>query len=196
MRFQALKSHVLKLMEEQLPDGLSYHGLHHTLSVMKAAERIVKHEGLTPQEEELLMAGVLLHDIGFVETYHNHEEKGVEIASSLLPSFGYNTEDIQIIHALILRTKIPQSAYTRMEQIICDADLDYLGTDDFFAIGNTLFEELKRHGVLKNEKEWNRLQVSFLSSHSYYTDYARKYRQQKKEENFLLVKNIVETYED
>ena len=63
---------------------------------------------------------------------------------------------------MIMATKIPQSPRNGLEEIICDADLDYLGRDDFYEIGATLFEELKAYNVLQNEREWNRIQVKFL----------------------------------
>lgn len=196
MRFEALKSHVLKLLEDGLPSNLHYHGLHHTLYVYEAAERIADHEKITGNERELLMTGVLLHDIGFLETYHQHEEKGVELAAKILPGFQYSASEIELIQALIMRTKIPQTAFNKLEEIICDADLDYLGTDHFFPIGNQLYREFLEYGIIADENAWNKLQVNFLSSHSYFTSYARNFRAEKKSQNLDLVKKIVETYTD
>lgn len=196
MRFESFKSHILSLLEARLPKELSYHGVHHTIYVLDAATRIAAHEGISEQEKEWLYTAVLLHDIGFIETYHNHEEKGIEIATPIMLNFGFLPFEIQLVNNLIRRTRIPQSATNLLEKIICDADLDYLGTDDFFPIGNMLFDEFLQYGIVKDEKEWNRLQVSFLSGHSYYTDFAIKFRKPKKEENLQLVKDIVNTYKD
>lgn len=49
-----------------------------------------------------------------------------------------------------MATKIPQSPNNLLEQIICDADPDYLGRDDFWKISNNLYHELKIYGVLNN----------------------------------------------
>lgn len=196
MRFEALKSHVLKLLEDGLPSNLHYHGLHHTLYVYEAAVRIADHENILGNDRELLMTGVLMHDIGFLETYHQHEEKGVELAAKILPSFRYSASEIELVQSLIMRTKIPQTAFNELEEIICDADLDYLGTDHFLPIGNQLFKEFLEYGIIADEKAWNKLQVNFLSSHSYFTSYARNFRAEKKSQNLDLVKKIVETYTD
>jgi putative nucleotidyltransferase with HDIG domain len=196
MRFEALKSHVLKLLEEGLPSNLYYHGLHHTLYVYEAAERIADHENITGNDRELLMTGVLLHDIGFLETYHQHEEKGVELAAKILPAFRYSASEIEVVQTLIIRTKIPQIAFNKLEEIICDADLDYLGTDLFLPIGNQLFREFLEYGIVEDEKAWNKLQLNFLSSHSYFTSFAKIFRTDKKSQNLDLVKKIVETYTD
>ena len=53
--------------------------------------------------------------------------------------------------------------------IICDADLDYLGREDFDEISNSLKNEFLTYGVIKSEMEWDRLQVSFFNSHHYFT---------------------------
>ncbi len=196
MRFEALKSHVLKLLEDGLPSNLHYHGLHHTLYVYAAAERIADHENIIGYDRELLMTGVLLHDIGFLETYHQHEEKGVELAAKILPGFRYSASEIELVKSLILRTKIPQIAFNKLEEIICDADLDYLGTEHFLPIGNLLFQEFLEYGIVTDEKAWNKLQVDFLSSHSYFTSYSKSFRAEKKRQNLDLVKKIVETYTD
>lgn len=196
MRFEALKSHVLKLLEDGLPSNLYYHGLHHTLYVYEAADRIADHENIPGKERELLMTGVLMHDIGFLETYHHHEEKGVELAAKILPNFRYSASEIELVQTLIMRTKVPQKAFNLLEQIICDADLDYLGTDLFLPIGNLLFREFLEYKIVADEKAWNKLQVNFLTNHSYFTSYAKMFRAEKKNQNLDMVKKIVETYTD
>ena len=70
---------------------------------------------------------------------------------------------------MIMATKIPQSPATLPEMIICDADLDYLGRDDFESISNTLKTEFLIYGIIKDHDEWDRLQVSFFNSHQYFT---------------------------
>jgi hypothetical protein len=79
-----------------------------------------------------------------------------------------------------------------LEQIICDADLDYLGRTDFWLIGNKLFLELKALEILKTDIEWNRLQKSFLNSHQYFTSSARKLRGEMKLNHIREVDKIVE----
>ena len=94
-----------------------------------------------------------------------------------------------MVKGLIWATKIPQSPKTKLEKIICDADLDYLGRRDFYQISDQLFKELKLRGLLGNKKEWNRIQISFLEGHSYHTKFALENRQPVKE------KRIAELYE-
>lgn len=194
MRFEELKAVVFQKLRDELPDTLTYHGFHHTQYVYDAALRIAEYEKVTGDDLELLLTGVILHDIGFLRTYKDHEEAGCEIAAELLPGFDYTPGQIRLIQAMIMRTKIPQSADNKLEEIICDADLDYLGTEDFLPIGNQLYLEFMHYGVVKNEMEWNRLQVKFLGSHEYFTAYSRQNRSRRKWENFEMIRRIVDTY--
>lgn len=194
MRFEELKAVVFQKLEDELPDTLTYHGFHHTQYVYDAALRIAEYEGVSGDDLTLLLTGVILHDIGFLKTYKDHEEAGCEIAAEMLPGYGYTPGQISLVQAMIMRTKIPQSADNKLEEIICDADLDYLGTDDFLPIGNQLFAEFLHYGVVKDEVEWNRLQVKFLSSHEYFTAYSRQHRSRRKWENFEMIRRIVDTY--
>ena len=67
-----------------------------------------------------------------------------------------------------------------MEEIICDADLDYLGRDDFHDIADNLRRELRDHGKIKSDRMWDEIQVKFLTQHKYFTKSAIKLRQAKK----------------
>ncbi|MBP6812847.1 MAG: phosphohydrolase, partial [Saprospiraceae bacterium] len=80
------------------------------------------------------------------------------------------------------------------EEILCDADLDYLGRDDFFAIGETLFEELQAYSLINDEQSWNRLQVSFLSSHRFHTSTNKTLREPVKRRYLDDLKDLVATY--
>ncbi len=195
MQFDSLKTYVFEQLENHLASTLYYHGAHHTLYVYNAAIKIADYEKVTGDDHTLLMTAVLLHDYGFLETYHEHEESGCVIAHRILPEYNFNQKQIDQVCAMIMRTKIPQIAFNKLEEIICDADLDYLGTDDFFPIGNTLFKEFLHYGVVKDEEGWNRLQMKFLIAHQYFTDYAKRYREEKKQANLKLISDIVQRYD-
>src|SRR6185369_1981441 len=110
-----------------------------------------------------------------------------------LPGFGYNEKEIEIICGMIMATRFPHQPKNLLEQIICDADLDYLGRDDFFKISNDLFRELSIYGMLANEKDWYKLQESFLSSHTYFTRTAADLRKAKKEEHLNKIREVIKS---
>jgi uncharacterized protein len=184
MNTAAAGEFILAKLERDLPQDLFYHGVHHVLDVTWAALSIAAQESVTDSESlDLLKTAALYHDSGFISTYKNHEEEGCRIASEVLPGFGYTAEQIRIICGMIMATKIPQNPQTHLEEIICDADLDYLGRDDFKTIGQTLFNELTHRGLVPNLETWNARQIEFLSAHEYKTDSSRKNRENVKQKH-------------
>jgi len=175
-----LRRKIKEILETELPDKLYYHALHHTYDVLKVCNEYIRRDNIKDYDAKLLRLGALFHDIGFTQTYADHEAKGQEIAETLMGELGFPERDINIVKGLIWATKIPQTPKTYLEKIICDADLDYLGRHDFYEIGDKLYAELKHRGILKNVKEWNKIQIDFLEKHQYHTPFARKYRQPAK----------------
>ncbi len=193
--FKEVEQHIVGILKRDLPNNLYYHGLHHTMDVLRSAEQIGKHEKLTEDEMLLLKVAVLYHDAGFTKVYRNHEEIGCDMAKADLPGFGFTTAEIEVICGMIRATKIPQNPKNKMEYIIADADLEYLGTDDFERIGRTLFEEIKIYLGVESERQWNIIQVGFLKGHSYHTNFCKKHREAEKQKNLKAVERIVASYD-
>ena len=188
MELERVKKFILKKLKKELPHNLTYHSREHTKDVYKSAKILAKMEQVKGDELTLLLTAVLFHDSGFLWQQYEHEQVSCEIARKYLPEFSYTPEQIERICGMIMATRLPQTPHNKPEELICDADLDYLGRDDFFKIGNGLFDELCMYGIINNEHEWNMLQVRFLEKHQYFTESAKKLRSGKKEEFIESVK--------
>ncbi len=196
MDYRAAKHFILARLQSELSDQLHYHGLHHTLDVLRVAKSLCASEGVHGRGLGLVKTAALFHDCGFVKNKHaGHEFEGCLIARTALPGFGYTGEDIEAICGMIMATKIPQSPTNILEEIICDADLDYLGREDFYRIGETLFEELAAYQLITGEQAWNRLQVSFLTGHRFHTHTNKTLREPVKQQYLEELKGLVATYE-
>ncbi|MFM7023044.1 MAG: adenylate/guanylate cyclase domain-containing protein [Flavobacteriales bacterium] len=192
LNYNKVKQYVINKLEKELPENLYYHGPHHTRDVVQAAERIGKAEGLDPEELMLVKMAALLHDAGFLNKYWSNEPEGVKIAKEMLPAYGFTDSQIDIIEGLIMATSIPQKPTNHLEEIICDADLDYLGRDDFEKISLTLQQELLDYGGIKNPEDWDPIQVKFLTAHKYFTKTNIETRQAKKQEHLENIKRRIE----
>ena len=188
MQFKKAGKFILNKLAAELPENLYYHSVAHILDVYQAAEQIGKQEGIKNHEMKLLLTAAWFHDSGFLKNPKGHEEESCRIVKKELPGYGYTVADIEKICGLIMATQIPQSPKNHLEQILADADLDYLGRDDFFTIGDKLFNEFMVLSFIKNEEEWNRLQVRFLESHHYFTQTALNLRQAKKQQHLQQIK--------
>jgi uncharacterized protein len=190
-RYENTKTYIIARVKSGFSEKLYYHNLHHILDVLDAAENIARKENIQNHEMELLRVAVLFHDVGFIVNSVNHEEIGCTMVRESLPGFGYTQEEIDTICGMILATKYPHQPKNLLEEIICDADLDYLGRDDFFSIGQTLYRELHAHGIVSNEQEWNRMQEEFLNSHRYFTATAKGLRNARKQEHLMRIRETV-----
>jgi len=188
MQFQQVKTFILDKLTRELPKHLSYHNIAHVMDVYQAAENIGTLEHISEYDMQLLLTAALFHDAGFTRGANKHEEESCRIANQYLPDYGYTPDEIEKIDGIIMATKIPQLPKNHLEQIICDADLDYLGRDDFSPISDGLYKEFTEAGIVKNENDWNKLQVSFFNSHNYFTKSALKLRDKKKQEHLQLIK--------
>ena len=191
MGFDKAKETIVHHLEQNLPSDLFYHGIHHTFDVFDAALVIAENEKIDSADDlTLLKTAALFHDSGFTIDASKHEECGCDLAREILPACDYTNSQIDQICGMIMAPKIPQQPLNLLERIICDADLDYLGRDDFFKIGDTLYQELKAFDKIKDVTQWNQLQISFLSNHQYHTEFSRGNREIKKQENLQAVTKI------
>lgn len=194
MNYKAAKHFILEKLDSELPAQLTYHGVHHTLDVLAITKELCYLENITAYDTILLKTAALFHDSGFVISNVEHEKKGCRIARQFLPDFGYSPAEIEQVCGMIMATKIPQSPQNFLEEIICDADLDYLGREDFYDIGATLFSELRAYDILDTEQEWNLIQVKFLENHTFFTATNRLRRAPKKAAYLDELRGLVAAY--
>jgi predicted metal-dependent HD superfamily phosphohydrolase len=149
-------------------------------------------EDVSEKDRILIETAALYHDIGMLRDYREHEKESVQIARASLPEFGYAADDIEQVTKMIMTTRLPQSAKTLNEMIICDADLDYLGRGDFFMIAERLRYEWN---ILKVKvttlTQWYELQVSFLEEHEFFTNASRVLRNEGKANNLRQIKDLL-----
>lgn len=186
-----LKKFVIRELQNGLSEKHTYHGVHHTKSVLEICKLYVGRMNISETDAFLLYTAALMHDIGFTRTYDNHEEESILIAKEILPGWGFSEEEIEKISGMIRATKIPQKPRNILEQIIGDSDLDYLGTDSFHEISETLYEELLAYNKITTRDDWNKLQVKFLQNHAYHTLFAQKHREPVKQKH---LKEIIQKW--
>lgn len=192
MNLAEAEEFVTSTLASDLSPTLYYHGLHHTLDVVESADRIARAEGVTDAESlNLLKTAALFHDVGFLYVYKGHEDVGCDYARQVLPRFGYEPAQIDLICGMIMATRIPQTPQTKLQEILADADLDYLGRDDFEPISRSLFEELKVREMVADEMAWNRIQVGFLENHQYWTATASTIRQPAKQQRLNALRTLI-----
>jgi len=174
MNINNVEQYVYELLGK-LPAFLFYHNAAHTRSVVTAALYLAEQEKISEENIQLLTTAALLHDTGF--SVHpdgkQHEEISCRIARNILPGMNYNNLQIEEICLLIMATQMPQTPGNYLQEILCDADLYYLGTEQFFIISRLLYKELLAQQKISSEDQWMQQQIIFLSAHHYFTSTAK-----------------------
>lgn len=191
IQFHDLQEIILDKMEKELPPDLHYHSVKHTVDVVTEVELIGWAEGISDDDLLLLKTAALFHDIGHIRSYTEHEYHSTELAREILPSFNYSPEQIEKVCEIIMSTKLPPAPQNILQEIICDADLDYLGRSDFIPVSATLFEELKNRNLIGSLDEWNKKQIEFISNHQYFTATARKLREINKQNQIERINKLI-----
>lgn len=170
-----------------------YHNLQHTEKVVAAVKQIADHYQLDDRDYFIVLAAAWFHDIGYYIDPATHEIQGKEKADAFLRENGVDESVITAVGKCILSTKMPQSPENLLEQIVCDADLFNLGTEDFQATNKILRKEVEAiKGVKIDKDKWRANAISLLESHHYHTDYCKLLLNDRKARNLEKLKNKVE----
>lgn len=173
-----------KLENSPLLCQFFYHGWMHTKSVYDAVCYLVASEDIMDDDARLLKIASLYHDTGYIsgdEEYH--EYKSAVIAREELHSFGFSKYEIEEICRLIISTISSKEPLDILENIMRDADLEYLGRDYYPYVSELLRRERSiLHSV------WKREQITFLERHKFVTSSAQKFFNHQKEINIRKLK--------
>jgi predicted metal-dependent HD superfamily phosphohydrolase len=185
-------AYALNRLRTELPTELLYHNATHTEGdVLPAAVRLAKLSNLTEPDLHLLEVAAAFHDLGQIRTVLWHELIGAEIMSDVLPRYGFSPEEINRVTNMILATELPQTPLNEEQALLCDADLDSLGREDFFASSMALWGERQACGFEIPWQLWLETQMKFLKNHQYFTPAARALRDEGKRRNIDLLERLI-----
>jgi len=164
---------VFKLFENTDTSNLFYHNYKHTFHVFESCKKIATTENIAEKELEIVLLAALFHDVGYLESYKNHEEFSIKKVTQFLKDASYPNDNIVKVNACINATKMDVKPIGILQEIVCDADMAGLGEDDFY--NNSILlrkeKEVFLH-IFLTQIEWIAQEVNFLKRHQYYTKYA------------------------
>ena len=186
------EDYVKNLFKDRLSSDYTYHNLDHTIQVVDKIKILAKEENIGAEDTENLLLAGWFHDLGYISDCDNHEEESRKAIQDFLRQNQFSEERIQKIGELILATDKFYKPKNQLEEIIKDADLYHLASDDYFRICENLRQEIKEvHYQKFSKKKWAELNVTFFSKHQFYTKYAKENWQPQKEKNVeKIIENI------
>lgn len=180
--FDGMRSFILNKLKADLDDDLVYHSYEHTLSVEEAIIKYAHLENLNDEELMLCRTAALFHDTGYLVKYDSNENIGAKLFQKYGSDFGYSSDYIKTVCKIIMSTSVDIEPQNLMEEIMCDADHDYLGRADYHVIASKLFKETEVYQAAVSEREKITMQIDYLENkHKYYTTSALNLRQPGKE---------------
>jgi len=199
-RLKIVDHYIRELFRDELPEGIKYHDANHTLhptkGVVAAANRIAISENISEHDRELLITAAYFHDTGYIREYEKNEPIAARMAGRILKLIGYKPNEVVKVQKMILSTDLEREPKTHLEKILCDADLDPFGREDFFKMDGKLREGRRTRGIdVSDEAKWYKGTLEIIKKHQYYTESQKKLREKEKQENIKRLLKKLENIE-
>ena len=199
-RLKMVDQYIRALFKDELPVGIKYHDANHTLhptrGVVAVANRIAIAENISEHDRELLIAAAYFHDTGYIREYDKNEPIAARMAGRILKLIGYKPKEVAKVQKMILATDLARVPKTHAEKILCDADLDNLGREDFFKLDGKLRQGRRGRGLdVSDDVKWYKGTLEIIKNHQYYTESQKKMREADKQKNIKRLLNKLENME-
>ncbi|HEY5826238.1 MAG TPA: Pycsar system effector family protein [Cyclobacteriaceae bacterium] len=183
------KEHVKSLFRSKRDDRFVYHNESHTERVVLSAKEIAAHYKLKGEDYDVLIVAAWFHDIGYFDDASHHEAMGAKLAEDFLKKQKADSAFIERVKAGVLATRMPQQPTNLLEEILCDADLFHLGSDEFFDKNKLMRKEYQLRCDANMDKDtWRARTITLLTNHHYHTDYAKRLLDDGKKRNLAKLK--------
>ena len=184
--------HCSSLLQNGTCRNLPFHNLAHTLEVIDKVSLISNAMGIQQKETDFIVIAACFHDIGYSETFKDHEEASKRLATQYLAKANYTKAEIDKVCSYIEATKMPQNPQDIYAEVICDADLFHLGTADFWYRNLLLRKEWELfYDIKMSDKEWQLRNVKFLEEHQFKSTYGKEVLEKGKQENLDKLKQLI-----
>jgi predicted metal-dependent HD superfamily phosphohydrolase len=199
-RLKKVDQYIRALFKDELPGGIKYHDANHTLhpdrGVVAVANRIAISENISEHDRELLIAAAYFHDTGYIREYDKNEPIAARMAGRILKLIGYKPNEIEKVQKMILSTDLAREPKTHVEKILCDADLDHFGREDFFKLDGKIRQGRLSRGIdVSDDLKWYKGTLEIITNHQYYTESQKKLREEQKQKNIKQLLNKLENLE-
>jgi predicted metal-dependent HD superfamily phosphohydrolase len=187
------KLYVLRYFATHPNDSIVYHNREHTEDVVKAVSLLANHYQLNDHDLFTVLVAAWFHDTGYYNgPVTGHEKRGADLAAMFLYEEGVDQATINNVQDCILATIMPQKPVNLLQQIICDADLSNVGTENFTRKNKLLRKETEIwEGRHISKEEWRNDTIQFLQRYHYHTDYAKQLYDEIKLQNTQLLQQKV-----
>lgn len=181
---------VEEYMKARLPEQFVFHNYNRTAKVARICDTLSIQSDLKKSEKVLLHLAALFIDIGYCHDSRNSATAGAQIARNYFSEKGLDETAVRVITESIEAIGYPQQPVSLVAQYLCDADMFYLGSNNFSLNSELLREETSRVArITFTDRDWIKEQLQVLEDHTYFTREARKLFKKRRRNNIILVQN-------
>ena len=177
LRLGDLEERVFEDILINLPESLRFHRVEYARKVYDQSFLLCRSEEIEQEDRLLVRTAALMLLTGLTQDYQNFENRSSVISREILPDFSYSESQIDQICNLILATKRPFDPNNRLEKILIDAKMEYLGRPDYTDQIKLLYEELRKVGSKINGQQFKKQQLELLFDFQFYTVAAKRMRE-------------------
>jgi hypothetical protein len=177
LRLGDLEEKVFNEMLQDLPESLHFHRLEYARKVYDQSFLLCRSEEIEQEDRLLVRTAALMLFTGLAQAYHNFENRSSVLCREILPDFAYSESQIDQISNLVMATKMPFNPNNRLETILIDARMEFIGRPDYTDQLKKLYQELKETGVKINGQQFKKQQLELLYKFEFYTLAAKRLRE-------------------
>jgi predicted metal-dependent HD superfamily phosphohydrolase len=196
MNYQPLlnqaEAYVKKYISEHDNPFLLYHNLGNTQNIVNVASQLAKYYLLIDKELFVINSAAWFLHLGYYKDVMHPGEANINLAEHFLKNSGIDEDIIYSVKNCILATEEHNTPHSLLEEIVCDANTYYFGTENFSEYNKLRRKEFELINNTKIDKnEWRQKTIQLLESHKYYTDYCKKHLDKNKTETLERLKQKV-----
>jgi class 3 adenylate cyclase len=177
LRLGDIEEKVFEGILKDLPESIHFHHLEHARKVYNQSFMLSRAEEIEQEERLIVRTAALMLFTGITQSYANFENRSAVITRELLPRYTYSESQIDQICNLILSTKMPFQPNNKLEEIIIDARMEYLGRSDYPEQIKLLYQELRESGLKMTGQQFKNHQLELLHEFEYFTTAGRRLRE-------------------
>jgi class 3 adenylate cyclase len=177
LRLGDLEEKVFEEILKELPENLHFHKLEYARKIYGQSFLLSRAEEIEQEERLLIRTAALMLFTGLTQSFNNFENRSAVIARDILPHYKYTDTQIDQICNLILSTKMPFNPNNKLEKIMIDARMEFIGRPDFTAQLKLLYQEMTEAGVKINGQQFKHQQLELLHGFDFFTVTAQRLRE-------------------
>lgn len=159
----------LSYLAEHLHKRYTYHNADHTLNVCNAVKLFAEKSTLSPGTTLALRIAAVFHDFGYLQQSFDNEKLALPYLKEFGDRFKIDEPILQQSGDLILETTFPYAPVTPAGKLLCDADIEYIGREEFFQQAELFRRELAADNIVYTDKQWWTMEIEFLQTNTFFT---------------------------